>query len=127
MNDRRDDAAAHGGLQPDSESRYRSYVEVASRTPDLREGRHARLEIADDGCGIDDATLERIFDPFFTTKPQGIGTGLGLSVVHGIVKSHDGALVVDSAPGRGTVFRIYIPAVETADTRRTDGATGKLR
>jgi CheY-like chemotaxis protein len=68
------------------------------------------LSVRDDGAGMDSATVERIFDPFFTTKRPSEGTGLGLSVVHGIMKSHGGTVRVHSAPGKGTRFRLYFPA-----------------
>jgi PAS domain S-box-containing protein len=77
----------------------------------LRPGPFVRLTIEDTGCGMPPEVLERIFDPFFTTKGPGEGTGLGLSVVHGIVKAHEGAILVDSRVGVGTAFRMYFPAL----------------
>ncbi|MBS0444360.1 MAG: PAS domain-containing protein [Proteobacteria bacterium] len=76
----------------------------------LSAGHYAHLWISDDGNGMDAATAARIFDPFFTTKPVGQGTGLGLSVVHGIVKAHLGAITVETAPGAGTCIDVYLPA-----------------
>jgi signal transduction histidine kinase len=69
----------------------------------------ARLEVADEGMGIDAEALPRIFDPFFTTKEEGKGVGLGLAVVYGIIEAHGGTLDVDSRPGQGTVFTARLP------------------
>ena len=75
-------------------------------------GRALRLVVSDDGPGMDSATVARIFDPFFTTKAVDEGTGLGLSVVHGIVKAHEGEIVIESQIGSGTSFAIYLPFFE---------------
>ncbi|HXP82142.1 MAG TPA: PAS domain S-box protein [Verrucomicrobiae bacterium] len=86
--------------------------EQAASISDLQEGPYVRLFVSDDGCGMDAATRKQMFDPFFTTKPPGQGTGLGLSVVHGIVSSYNGAIKAFSEPGEGTAFHLYFPAVE---------------
>jgi len=80
----------------------------------LRPGRYARVDVVDSGVGMSQTQVERIFDPFFTTKPVGEGTGLGLSLVHGIVLDHGAALEVDSRPGAGTTFSVYLPLTEAA-------------
>ncbi len=88
--------------------------DLAESAPHLREGRYVLLSVSDSGAGMDAQTLPRIFDPFFTTKPPGQGSGLGLSVVHGIVKSHGGGVAVYSQPGKGATLRLYFPVTEAA-------------
>jgi len=79
---------------------------------DLSSGKYVRLTISDTGHGIEPKILERIFDPYFTTKGVGEGSGMGLSVVHGIVKSHCGDISVSSEPGKGTIFHVLFPCIE---------------
>jgi len=76
-----------------------------------RPGRFISLSVQDTGTGMDQATIDRIFEPFFTTKASGKGTGMGLSVVYGIVKYHEGWVNVESSPNNGSIFGIYLPAV----------------
>jgi signal transduction histidine kinase len=86
--------------------------DFARANPDLRPGRYVRLSISDNGSGIPAEMLGRIFEPFFTTKGPDEGTGLGLSVVHGLMKSFDGAITVYSNAGEGTTLNLFFPALE---------------
>lgn len=86
-------------------------AEMSRQLVPLREGEHVRLIVADDGPGIPHAHLDRLFEPFFTTKAPGVGTGLGLAVVHGVLQGHDGAIKITTAEGQGTRFELYFPAV----------------
>jgi PAS domain S-box-containing protein len=96
--------------------------ESLDRHPDLPAGRYALLVVADTGSGMSPTVLERIYDPFFTTKDKSEGTGLGLSVVHGIVKRHQGVIAVESTAGEGTTFRIYLPTISQETRSETVSA-----
>jgi PAS domain S-box-containing protein len=91
---------------------------MVATLPDLAEGRYVILSVADTGRGMDQVTRARVFEPFFTTKAAGQGTGLGMSVVHGIMKSHHGTVTVESELGQGATFRLYFPAHEAAIEER---------
>lgn len=100
---------------------------VRLKIPELSPGAYLCLTVRDTGTGIPFSILDRIFDPFFTTKPQGEGTGMGLSVAHGIVKSHQGAIDLLSVQGEGTEFNVYFPRVEGGKAHlapRVDPASG---
>ncbi len=86
--------------------------EKAKNMPDLKAGKYIRLSVKDTGMGIDEEIKDKIFDPFFTTKGRTEGTGMGLSVVHGIIKEHGGLINVFSEDGKGTAFNIYLPAIK---------------
>jgi len=78
-------------------------------------GGHVVLSVRDTGCGMDRSMLDHIFNPYFTTKDKDVGTGMGLAVVHGIVKEHGGAITVDSEPGKGSLFNVYFPKIIDED------------
>jgi len=105
-------AGAVGNIVVGAEDRHVDLV-AAAALPGLRPGRCAHLWVRDDGSGMDEVTRARIFEPFFTTKPVGSGTGLGLAVVHGIVTEHHGAITVDTAPGQGTTFHVWLPVARS--------------
>jgi CheY-like chemotaxis protein len=97
--------------------------EATTANPEARPGPFVRLTVEDTGAGMPAEVRARVFEPFFTTKPVGHGTGLGLAMVHGIVRQHHGWLVCDSVPGRGTRFDVYLPAAGS----RHDGSIGVRR
>ena len=106
------DSMPRGGTLTVAIERVEIFGDTAQRTPDARPGTAVCLSVTDTGMGIAAEHLPHLFEPFFTTKKNGEGTGLGLSVVHGIVKQHHGWFEVESAVGKGTTVRVYFPPTD---------------
>ncbi len=106
------DAMPEGGILSMETMNVILNQEFVVRHAGSREGEYVMLAVADNGSGMDRETLEHIFDPFFTTKEVGRGTGLGLAMVYGIVKQHNGCIYANSVSGKGTLFRIYLPQAD---------------
>jgi two-component system cell cycle sensor histidine kinase/response regulator CckA len=96
-------------------------ADFAANHPPLKPGPHVRLTVRDTGHGMEPRVRERIFEPFFTTKGVREGTGMGLAVVHGIVAGHGGTITVDTAPGRGAGFEVYLPQCDSPTAVETPG------
>lgn len=106
----------NGGILEISSSRVDISAEELAYATELKAGSYVMIMIRDNGTGIDPHIVDRIFDPYFTTKKVGKGSGMGLAVVAGIVKSSDGAITVESELGKGTTFKVYFPRVELEST-----------
>ena len=102
-----------GGVLTINVTKEKISMDDSASYPDLYPGTYLKLTVSDTGHGMDKSIIPKIFDPFFTTKPVGEGTGMGLSIIHGIVKSHGGDIKVYSEVGKGTVFNVYFPLIET--------------
>jgi CheY-like chemotaxis protein len=101
--------------------------QYAAMNIQAKPGRYVNISVTDSGTGMPPELLDKIFEPFFTTKAMNKGTGLGLSTVMAIVKSHDGIVNVYSEPGKGTTFKVYLPAVETSlEARKEQSAAASL-
>lgn len=121
------DAMPHGGRLTVETRNVELDDAFVQAHPGAVAGAHVLLRVRDTGAGMDEETRQRVFEPFFTTKPPDQGTGLGLSTVYGIVTQHGGQITVESEPGRGATFTVYLPRIEArAEAPRADAAWGTL-
>ena len=111
---------SNGGMLEISLEPFEVTEQIAASHPELTPGPHSTLTVHDSGCGIPSEVAERIFDPFFTTRGVREGTGMGLAVVHGIVTNHHGTITLDSTPGSGTTFTIYLPCRDDPHTKHAE-------
>jgi PAS domain S-box-containing protein len=119
------DAMPDGGRLSIATRNITLNAEFVSVHPGAVVGPHVLLEVRDAGLGMDEETRQRAFEPFFTTKAPGKGCGLGLSTVYGIIKQHGGCIAVESAPGRGAAFSVYLPRIQAViEAPRADAGRG---
>ncbi len=101
-------------------------AKALAQYPDLKAGAYVKLTVADTGHGMEREVMNRVFDPFYTTKAVGEGTGMGLSVAHGIVKAHGGTITVDSEPGKGTTLNVFLPTIASEVSLQAECYLGRI-